>query len=144
MNEPKDRRTKSWKEWKKSQTNEGLGDKVEKILSSPIVKPVTQAIKKLLWKDGEDCGCEEKRKKLNFKFPSKLKPRCLKEHEYIWWGKYQQRRKLKVEQQDIEKICRIYSDVFKRLYYEPCRGCSPKPLLKMIEMIDRVYKTYQE
>ena len=66
MLEPKDKRTKEYKEWKALQPSEGLGDTIEKVLDNPVGK----ALKKLIFKDGEDCGCEERKKKLNKAFES--------------------------------------------------------------------------
>jgi hypothetical protein len=33
---------------------------------------------------GEDCGCTERKEKLNKIFPYR-KPLCMTEHEYEWW-----------------------------------------------------------
>ena len=58
--------------------SEGLGDTIEKVLDSLILKPVTKAIKKAIFKDGEDCGCDKRKAKLNQIFNYKRKAlRCL-------------------------------------------------------------------
>ena len=63
--------------------SKGVGDVVEVVLNSAPIKPVTEAVKKLLWKDGEDCGCDERKEKLNKLFRRIKKPRCLSEDDYI-------------------------------------------------------------
>jgi hypothetical protein len=67
----------------------GLGDAVESVLNSKAIKPITDTVKKMIWKDGEDCGCDERKEKLNkislFRF-SKVK--CLTEQEYDILSKY--------------------------------------------------------
>ena len=58
MKEPKDKRTKEYKLWqstkqlevnvKQEQPVTGLGDVLEKVLKHPVVKPVTNIVKKLI------------------------------------------------------------------------------------------------
>ena len=59
--------------------SEGLGDTVEKVLE------VTGVAKLAKWVMGEDCGCDERKAKLNSLFPYR-KPECLlkDEHEYLF------------------------------------------------------------
>lgn len=123
--------------------DEGLGDTIEKVLESPILKPITKAIKKLIFKDGEDCGCKERKQKLNQAFKYKLKPRCLTEQEYIEWGEFKKIVTLTISDKQIKYICKVFSEVMNKQYYEPCRGCSPKPLLYMIDSLNVVYDSYE-
>jgi hypothetical protein len=46
----------------------GLGDTVDKITTYTGIKPVVKAVAKAVTGD-DDCGCEERRKKLNEMFP---------------------------------------------------------------------------
>ena len=57
--------------------SEGLGDTVEKVLE------VTGIAKVAKWLLGEDCGCDERKTKLNQIFPYK-KPLCLEENEFSY------------------------------------------------------------
>ena len=67
MNEPpKDKRTKEYKQWLKD-NHQGLGDKVDYMLNETPLKNVTKIIKKALFKDGEDCGCDKRQEWLNEK-----------------------------------------------------------------------------
>ena len=60
-----DKRTKEYKEWKANKEKEdeasskGLGDSVEKVLKATGVSDVVKFIA------GEDCGCDERKEKLN-------------------------------------------------------------------------------
>ena len=55
--------------------SEGLGDTVEKVLQATGIAAVAKYIM------GEDCGCDERKQKLNDLFPY-IKPECLTEDEY--------------------------------------------------------------
>ena len=59
-----DKRTKEYKEWKAkhTQASEGLGDTVEKITKATGIKKAVKFIA------GEDCGCDERKVKLNEMF----------------------------------------------------------------------------
>ena len=74
MEEPKDKRTKAYKEWKAKQEKEskGLGDTIESITESTGIKKVVKFVA------GDDCGCDERKDKLNELFTYK-KPECLTE-----------------------------------------------------------------
>jgi len=66
---------------KSKNTSKGLGDTVDKITTKTGIKKV---VKKVF---GDDCGCEERRQKLNKLFPYKTKE-CLTEEEYLWCDDY--------------------------------------------------------
>jgi len=52
---------------KLSQESKGLGDTIDKITTATGIKKVVHAVSKAVGKD--DCGCEERRKKMNKAFP---------------------------------------------------------------------------
>jgi hypothetical protein len=56
---------------------QGLGDTIEQITEATGIKKLVEFIA------GEDCGCEERKQKLNEWFPYR-KPECLTEDEYNW------------------------------------------------------------
>jgi len=123
--------------------SEGLGDTIEKVLHSPVLKPITEVIKKVMFKDGEDCGCNKRKVALNKEFKYKLKPRCFTESEYKEWGVFKEGLTLSIANSDIKYICLLYSSVMNRQYFEPCRNCSPKPLIYMIDKLNVVYDSYK-
>lgn len=75
-----DKRTKEYKEWKKnhSKASEGLGDTVEKITKATGIK---KAVDTVFSKLEKDCGCDERKKKLNERFRYE-KPECFLEEEF--------------------------------------------------------------
>ena len=74
MEKPKDKRTKEYKDWKKRYDNDskGVGDTVAKITKATGIE---KAVKFLA---GEDCGCDERKDKLNKIFPY-YRPNCFTE-----------------------------------------------------------------
>ena len=131
-----DKRTKEYKRLKA----QGLGDVIENVTKKTGVKKVVD-----LFLDGKDCGCEERKQKLNTLYPRGLKARCLTEQEYKDWGKFKENLKLVVSKEEVDFVAKIYSDVFNRQYWRPdCITCSARPLIKMIERMDKVYELYKK
>ena len=63
MEEPKDKRTKAYKEWVKTK---GMGDKVESLTKSSGIKKLVDKVSDAL---GVDCGCEARKEWLNERYP---------------------------------------------------------------------------
>tara|TARA_R110002126_G_scaffold26820_1_gene90088 strand:+ start:99 stop:485 length:387 start_codon:yes stop_codon:yes gene_type:complete len=61
--------------------SKGLGDSVEKVLKATGIDKVAKFLM------GEDCGCDERKEKLNKLFPY-AKPKCLTEDEYNTLNQY--------------------------------------------------------
>ena len=76
-----DKRTREYKEWKakfeeqQKEESKGLGDTVEKFTEATGIKKIVKAIA------GEDCGCDERKAKLNKLVTYKV-VNCLEEDEY--------------------------------------------------------------
>lgn len=136
MKEPKDKRTKEWKEWKKNydKHSEGLGDTVEKVLDKTGVAKVAK------WVLGEDCGCDERKEKLNYLFPYQ-KPNCLEEDEFNYLAeRVGKLNKVTVEEQ--ERLLQIYNRVFNdSAVMTNCGTCFLNNVWKKLE---RVYNEYLE
>jgi hypothetical protein len=133
--EPKDKRTKAWKEWKENFDKEnsiGLGDVIEKVTEVTGIKKAVEFIA------GEDCGCNERKQKANktrFRFPV---VRCFTESQFNQWTEF---RKLKgniTREQQTQIIIPIYRQLFVRQL--PVMSCCIQPY---IDEIDKVYKTYE-
>lgn len=119
--------------------HQGFGDTVEAVLETTGIKKVVE-----IFVDGKDCGCEERKQKLNELLPYKFKARCLTEEEFISWSEFIKVRSLKtMEWEQVVYVCDLYASVFSRQKWYPCVGCSPKPLLSMIDKLDKVYETYE-
>jgi hypothetical protein len=126
--------------------SEGLGDTVAYVLNETPVKAVTKVVKKVLFKDGKDCGCDQRRKKLNDILPYRMKPvRCFTEQEYRDYKIFKDHVTLKLLPNfQVKFVCKLYSEIFNRPYYEPCPNCSPKPILAMIDKLDKVFDSYEK
>lgn len=142
---PKDKRTKEYKQWQKENFT-GVGDVVEYALNETPLKTVTQAVKKVLFKDGKDCGCDKRKQALNKLLPFSHKPaRCLTEKEYQEYGEMKKSITLKtLSHEQKVYICKLFASVFNRGYYCPCSTCTIKPLFTMIDYLDKVYDSYDK
>ena len=111
-----DKRSKAYKEWKKNhaKSSEGLGDTVEKITKATGIK---KAVKFLA---GEDCGCDERKEKLNEMFRYR-KPECLTELEFDLIKTAVDTNKNKFTPSEQEEYKNIYERIFKvKVECTPC------------------------
>ena len=90
-----DKRTREYKEFKAKfeDQSKGLGDTVEKITEATGVKKVVKAL------FGEDCGCDERKAKLNKIVQYKVH-NCLEEDEYNYVKDYLDRKTIRVTMQE--------------------------------------------
>jgi len=134
MKKPKDKRTKAYKEWKKNYDSapEGLGDTVEKITEATGIK---KAVK---WLAGEDCGCDERKEKLN-KMWSYRKPECLTEEEHTTLTKWFSAPRNQVSYSWQLELLKIYNRVFKEeRETSSCSSC----VKEIISDLEKLYKEY--
>ena len=119
MKEPKDKRTKEYKEWKQNfEANKpkGVGDIIEDITTVTGIKAVVHAIA------GDDCGCNERKEKLNKMF-RKTNIECLTEQEYNYLTTiFKGQSKIKPDQQ--LKMKAIYERIFNVKLHSDCLSCS--------------------
>jgi hypothetical protein len=132
-----DKRTKAYKEWKAKyeKQSKGFGDTVEKITEATGIK---KAVKFLA---GEDCGCDERKDKLNYLFPYQ-KPNCFTEQEFNYLIDYfaSKPNKLTVEKQT--EVLEIYNRVFNdKRELSSCSTCFLNGVHKKLE---RLFKEYQD
>ena len=112
--------------------SEGLGDTVEKVLEATGVSKVAK------WLLGEDCGCDERKAKLNALFPYR-KPECLlkDEHEYLQEWFSETRHSMKTTEQ--KELLKIYNRVFKvNMQPTSCGSC----LRDVMNKLEILYNTY--
>lgn len=112
----------------------GLGDTVEKIIHATGLQ---------IFVEGKDCGCEKRKEKLNELFPYRFKARCFTEDEFIYWKEFKATRTLTISSNQVKYICELYANIFNRPVWFPCSNCSPKPLISMIDKLDKVYESYE-
>jgi hypothetical protein len=113
---------------------EGLGDTVEQVLEATGIAKVAK------WVMGEDCGCEERKQKLNELFPYN-KPECLLEDEYeflTWW--YSETRNQMRPSEQL-RILEIYNRTFhKNMQPTSCGSCLRDVLQKLKTLTDEYGK----
>ena len=130
MKAPKDKRTKEYKDWKKEfddKNSTGLGDVIEKVTATTGIKKVVKAFNK-------DCGCDERKEKLNkirFRFPV---VRCFTEQQYNQWASIRN-KSLWTREDQTEVLIPIYAHLFAR-QLKPMNCC----LEPFINEIDKVFK----
>tara|TARA_R110000796_G_scaffold152020_2_gene268491 strand:- start:138 stop:548 length:411 start_codon:yes stop_codon:yes gene_type:complete len=129
-----DKRSKAYKEWKKNhaESSKGFGDQVEKFTKATGIKKFVKFVA------GDDCGCDERKDKLNYLFPT-YKPNCLTEDEYNYLadrvGKLN-----KVTSEEQRALLNIYNRVFNDR--KELTGCSSCFLNGVWKKLERVYKEY--
>jgi hypothetical protein len=113
----------------------GLGTDIANVLEKTGVKKLVELVT-------DNCGCKEREEKLNDLFPYRFKARCFTEEEYRQWKEFTEIRSLKVTNEQVKFISNLYSSVFNKTVTLPCSSCSPKPLIAMIDKLDKVYNAY--
>ena len=131
-----DKRTKEYKDSKKSK---GLGDTIEKITEATGVKKAVELFSKAT---GVDCGCEERKEKLNNLFPYQ-KPNCFTKEQYEDWKDFKERNPKIIHQKDQELIIAMVRKILNASI-APCVNCSGTQWLKWISKVDKVYDTYEQ
>lgn len=90
---------------------------------------------------GEDCGCDERKEKLNKLFPYK-KPQCMSETRYKQWTEFRANPTEVLETKDQKLIAHMHAELFDHALHEPCT-CTPKAWQNMIDDINGIYTTYE-
>jgi len=136
MKEPKDKRTKAYKEWKKNfdaeqeTKSKGLGDDIEKITEATGIKKLVKFIA------GEDCGCDERKDRLNKIFRHN-KLECLTEDEYDYLTGFFAKNKNVLNNQEINKLYEISNRIFnKKSKPSSCSSCVRTIVLRLKKIID--------
>jgi len=110
----------------------GLGDTVEKVLEATGIAKVAKFIM------GEDCGCDERKEKLNAIFPYR-KPECLTEAEFNYLTEIELATKNTFKPSEVTRVREIYSRVMKvRLEPSNCASCFKEIVLNLV----KVYESY--
>lgn len=112
--------------------SEGLGDTVAKITEATGIDKLVKFIA------GEDCGCDERKKKLNELFPYRT-PQCLTEDEYTYLNESQVLSKQTLKPSEQDAILKIYNRIFG-ISREPtsCATC----WLEIIQKMQKVFNEY--
>lgn len=112
--------------------SEGLGDTIEKITEATGIKKVVK------WLVGEDCGCDERKAKLNKMFPYR-KPNCLTEEEHEYLTEWYSKSRTSISNSEQIKILAIYNRVFNtKETISSCSTCWKD----RINQLKKVYDEY--
>lgn len=117
----------------KDKVAEGLGDTLEKVFEKTGVKKLVKFIA------GEDCGCEERKKKLNDLFPYR-KPNCLNEEEHEILNVFFSRDYSEVRINDQHALLKVYNRVLNQRQ-EPtsCSSCW-RDIINQLKKLHNEYK----
>lgn len=115
--------------------SKGLGDTIEKITEATGIKAGVEALSKALdW----DCGCDERKEKLNKIFPYK-KANCLAEEDYTYLTDFFQANHNTLSLAIQRDLQRIYLAVFNSPFQDSsCPSC----WRDMIGQLRRVYNEH--
>ena len=115
---------------------EGLGDTVENILE------VTGIAKVAKWVLGEDCGCEERKQKLNDLWRYK-KPECLTEDEYKYLDTFFNRGTSSVKPSEQRELLKIYNRVLHEKQQPTSCGSCLRDIVNKLNQLYAIYKAEQ-
>ena len=115
--------------------SKGLGDTIEKITEATGIKAGVEALSKALdW----DCGCDERKEKLNKIFPYK-KANCLSEEDYAYLKEFLEANHNTLSLAIQRDLQRIYLAVFNTPFQDSsCPSC----WRDMIGQLRRVYNEH--
>ena len=117
----------------KKKQAEGLGDTVENILETTGIAKVAK------WVMGEDCGCEERKQKLNDLWRY-TKPECLTEDEYTYLDEFFKKGRNSVAPSEQRELLKIYNRVLKqRMQPTSCGSC----LREVVNKLNQLYAIYK-
>lgn len=119
---------------RKVNKSEGLGDTVHKVLESTGIDKLAKFVL------GEDCGCEERRKKWNELFRYR-NPNCLSEEQYNYLKEFFDRSPNKVEGHEVKELTKIYNHVYhwKKREVSSCSSC----VASMLGELNKIYQDYE-
>lgn len=123
----KSKKTTKTSKTETSTKSKGLGDTIEKITTATGIKAAVKAVV------GEDCGCDERKEKLNKMFPYKREPECLNDEEMSYLSTGVLKKKL-LTYDDRVQIATIHARVFSHKFDVPCT-CSPKIWMQWVKQL---------
>ena len=142
-----DKRSLEYRELKKNyklsldNENKGLGDTIAKVFKATGIDKIAKAVL------GDDCGCEERKAKLNRMFPRTRKQvRCLTHNEYLVYGNFKEgRNKSRLEKGEVDYLFNLYQDVFNiRFKKARCNSCALAGRVKLaMSALDQIYDNYK-
>jgi hypothetical protein len=113
---------------------QGLGDTIEQITEITGIKKLVKFVA------GEDCGCDERKQKLNELFPYR-NTNCLTEEEYNWLTETRILESNIFRPSEVTRVKKIYARVFNvRLEPSTCSSC----FKEIVNNLTKVYNAYSD
>ena len=113
---------------------QGLGDTIENVFQATGIDKVAKFIL------GEDCGCDERKAKLNNLISYRRNVNCLKEDEYLFLKVLYDNRTNQLTPKQQHTIKDIYLNVFnEKLDNSNCSSC----WRTILSDLRKVYDTYE-
>lgn len=118
----------------KAHYGKGLGDRVEDFTKATGIDKLVK------WVAGQDCGCDQRKEKLNNLFSGK-KPLCLTEEEYEFLDKLYTSRKSELGHTEQATLIKIEERIFQMKYVESirCDQC----IREIYKRLKEVYNVYR-
>ena len=144
-----DRRSKEFRLMKEEFASQkeirGLGDVVEAFTKATGIKAVVDKVSDVL---GVDCGCDERREKLNNLLPRGRKQvRCMTDEEYTEYGLFMNtRKKGRLEADEVKYLMSLYTKIYNRKWAKVrCTQCALKGRVKeAMSDLDRTYNNHNQ
>lgn len=116
----------------------GLGDTIEQITEATGIKKAVELFSNIT---GIDCGCEERKEKLNKLISYRKKVNCLNESDYNYLKEIFEQKANRLTPKQQFKLMEIYKNVFEvQLEQTSCDSCWRTTMSEL----RKVYDTYQE
>lgn len=116
----------------------GLGDTIEQITEATGIKKAVELFSEIT---GIDCGCEERKEKLNKLISYRKKVNCLNESDYNYLKDIFEQKANRLTPKQQFKLMEIYKNVFEvQLEQTSCDSCWRTTMSEL----RKVYDTYQE
>ena len=115
----------------------GLGDTIEQITEATGIKKAVELFSEIT---GIDCGCEERKEKLNKLISYRKKVNCLNESDYNYLKDIFEQKTNRLTPKQQFRLMEIYKNVFEvQLEQTSCDSCWRTSMSEL----RRVYDTYE-
>jgi len=142
-----DKRSKEFRLMKEQfasqKTVKGLGDVVEAFTKATGIKAIVNKVSDVL---GVDCGCDERREKLNNLLPRGRKQvRCFTDEEHVTYGEFMSNRKAgRLSKEEVDYLMALYTEIYNRTWKKVrCTQCAMKGRVKeAMSDLDRTFNNH--
>ena len=144
-----DKRSREFREMKEQFASQkeinGLGDVVEAFTKATGIKAIVDKVSDVL---GVDCGCDDRRERLNNLLPRGRKQvRCMTDEEYVSYGEFMSTRKAgRLEADEVKYLMALYTKIYNRKWAKVrCTQCALKGRVKeAMADLDRTYNNHNQ